>query len=106
MPAWWRSMFARTADARPDAIDVVRLRDDYEQLDDARLHALTRNLTGDSTDAASLAQTIAATAVVAERRLGLRLFGVQLAAAMALAQGKVVEMQTGEGKTLAAAPAI
>jgi preprotein translocase subunit SecA len=98
MRAWWRSLFARRPEIRPDAIDVARLRDEYDQLDDERLRVRAR--------AGAMPETIAATAVVAHRALGLRLFGVQLAAAMALAQGKVVEMQTGEGKTLAAVPAI
>ena len=37
------------------------------------------------------------------RTLGLELFDVQLLAGLALARGAVAEMQTGEGKTLAAA---
>jgi preprotein translocase subunit SecA len=56
--------------------------------------------------AASLNDVVAATAVLASRVLGFELFDVQLQAALALADGKVVEMQTGEGKTLAAVPAI
>lgn len=39
----------------------------------------------------------------AERRLGMRPFVVQLAGALALNQGYVAEMSTGEGKTLSAA---
>jgi preprotein translocase subunit SecA len=54
----------------------------------------------------SLTETIAVTAVAAERVLGLRMFDVQLRGALALAKGRIVEMQTGEGKTLAAVPAI
>ena len=38
----------------------------------------------------------------AKRTLGLRPFDVQVVAALALARGQAVEMQTGEGKTLAA----
>ena len=38
----------------------------------------------------------------AGRTVGLRPFDVQVVAALALARGRVVEMQTGEGKTLAA----
>ena len=34
------------------------------------------------------------------------MFDVQLHAALALADGKIVEMQTGEGKTVAAVPAV
>jgi preprotein translocase subunit SecA len=39
---------------------------------------------------------------MARRRLGLRPFDVQIIAALAMDEGAVVEMQTGEGKTLAA----
>ena len=38
----------------------------------------------------------------ARRRLGLRPFDVQIVAALAMDDGRIVEMQTGEGKTLAA----
>ncbi len=40
------------------------------------------------------------------RTLGLRHFDVQLMAAMSLAQGKIAEQKTGEGKTLSAVPAL
>ena len=53
-----------------------------------------------------LIQTIAATGVAAERILKLKLHDVQLAGALALSDGKIAEMQTGEGKTLAAVPAV
>jgi preprotein translocase subunit SecA len=56
--------------------------------------------------ASSLVEVVAATAVVVSRVLGLEMFDVQIRAALALAAGHVVEMATGEGKTLAAVPAI
>ncbi|MBI4065345.1 preprotein translocase subunit SecA [Candidatus Gottesmanbacteria bacterium] len=40
------------------------------------------------------------------RTLGLRLFDVQLIAAIALHKGKISEQKTGEGKTLSATPAL
>lgn len=40
------------------------------------------------------------------RTLGLRHFDVQLMAASVLAQGKIAEQKTGEGKTLSAVPAL
>jgi preprotein translocase subunit SecA len=40
------------------------------------------------------------------RAIGLRLYDVQLQAAIALFEGKVVEQKTGEGKTLSAVPAL
>ena len=55
--------------------------------------------------AMNLPEVIAITAVVAERVLGLKMFDVQFEGALALAAGKIAEMQTGEGKTLAAVPA-
>ncbi|MDP3994808.1 MAG: preprotein translocase subunit SecA, partial [bacterium] len=40
------------------------------------------------------------------RTLGMRLFDVQMMAAIALFEGKVAEQKTGEGKTLSAVPAL
>jgi preprotein translocase subunit SecA len=56
--------------------------------------------------ATELIDIFAATSVVAARVLGLEMFDVQLQGALALADGKITEMQTGEGKTLAAVPAV
>ncbi|HLK22703.1 MAG TPA: hypothetical protein VKT81_27345 [Bryobacteraceae bacterium] len=56
--------------------------------------------------ATSLVEVIAVTAVVAARVLGLEMFDVQLQGAAAMANGHIAEMQTGEGKTLAAVPAV
>lgn len=53
-----------------------------------------------------LIEVIAVTAIVAARVLGLVMFDVQLQGSIALAEGRIAEMQTGEGKTLAAVPAI
>jgi preprotein translocase subunit SecA len=49
-----------------------------------------------------LAETFAAGRETSRRLLGLRPFDVQLAGGIALHQGQVAEMATGEGKTLAA----
>ena len=92
-------MFSRRADTSVPAVDVHRLRDKYERKDDDALLACVTRAT--STD-----DVIAATAVLAQRAIGLRPFDIQLTAARALAGGHIVEMQTGEGKTLAAVPAI
>ena len=67
--------------------------------DDATLKAAAKQ-------SRSLIETVAVTAVAAERVLGLRMFDVQLHGALALAKGRIAEMQTGEGKTLASVPAI
>jgi len=51
-------------------------------------------------------ETFALTAAIAARVLGLTLFDVQMQGALAMQQGHIAEMQTGEGKTLAAVPAV
>ena len=53
-----------------------------------------------------VAEVFALAAAVAERLLGLKMFEVQIAGALALQRGAIAEMQTGEGKTLAAVPAV
>src|SRR5688572_17549603 len=53
-----------------------------------------------------LAETVAVVAIVVSRVLGLSMFDVQLHGAVVLAGGKIAEMQTGEGKTVAAVPAV
>jgi len=53
------------------------------------------------------AELFAAVREVAGREIGLRLFDEQIGAGLALTRGAVIEMPTGEGKTLAAvAPAV
>ncbi len=53
-----------------------------------------------------LIEVFSLAAVIAERVLGLRMFDVQISGALTLQRGAVAEMQTGEGKTLAAVPAV
>jgi preprotein translocase subunit SecA len=53
-----------------------------------------------------LLEAISIVAVVAAREVGLEMFDVQLRGALALARGRIAEMQTGEGKTLACTPAV
>jgi preprotein translocase subunit SecA len=75
----------------------------------ARIHEAWRELSIAPPDElrkrGDLIRTVAATAVAAERILGLKMHDVQLAGSLSLAGGKIAEMQTGEGKTLAAVPA-
>ncbi len=54
---------------------------------------------------ADIIETFALAAVIAARVLGMQMFDVQILGALALTRGHIVEMQTGEGKTLAAVPA-
>jgi preprotein translocase subunit SecA len=56
--------------------------------------------------ATDLLPFMAAVAVGASRVLGQDMYDVQLRGALALARGSIAEMQTGEGKTLAAVPAV
>jgi len=53
-----------------------------------------------------LLEVAAIVAVVASRVLSLDMFDVQLRGALSLARGRIAEMQTGEGKTLACTPAV
>jgi preprotein translocase subunit SecA len=72
----------------------------------ALAHATDPELKADAATHTGLLHTIAITAVVASRVLGQEMFDVQLQGALALARGNIAEMQTGEGKTLAAVPAV
>ena len=94
----FRPFFGRSSsDKTFDQITKARAR--FAKLKDDDLRSAGRR-------ASALVEIIAATAVVVSRVLGLNMFDVQIRAAIALAAGRVVEMATGEGKTLAAVPAI
>ena len=99
MRAWWRSLGVQPRSAAATVEEVRRAERDYSRLTDQRLDGAVR-------EAVTLPQLAAVTTVLVSRVLGFGLFDVQLQAALALADGKVVEMQTGEGKTVAAVPAI
>ena len=99
MRAWWRGLFARTASDEPTVDEVRRCQANYAQLADDELKTASRAAT-------TLPDVVAVTAVVAARVLGLQMFDVQLQGALTLAGGRIAEMQTGEGKTLAAVPAV
>jgi preprotein translocase subunit SecA len=77
-------------------------REELSGLTGDQLKSAARTLRGSP----NLIETLALTAVIAERILGLRMFDVQILGALALVRGHIVEMQTGEGKTLAAVPAV
>ena len=84
---------------------VVRRREELRALADGELRVAAARLREHSA-APHVAETFALAAVAAERVLGLRLFDVQILGALVLQRGDIAEMQTGEGKTLAAVPAI
>jgi preprotein translocase subunit SecA len=95
----FRPLFSQSTSTEDKIHSINRRRDELANASDEEL----KNLNNRSTD---LLETIAITAVVAARVLGLVMFDVQLQGALALAHGKIAEMQTGEGKTLAAVPAV
>jgi preprotein translocase subunit SecA len=99
MRTWWRSILTPGTDAHSEIDEVHRLRGEYARLDDGALPEARAR-------ASSLPEVVALTAVAALRATGMRMFDVQLEGALALGNGKIVEMQTGEGKTLAAVPAV
>ncbi|MGB8852494.1 MAG: preprotein translocase subunit SecA [Pirellulales bacterium] len=77
-----------------------------EALDDVALKRLGRSLSyrakaGEPVDSL-LVDCFAATREAGRRRLGMRHYDVQLLAGAALVHGAILEMQTGEGKTLVA----
>jgi preprotein translocase subunit SecA len=84
---------------------VVRRREELRALGDSQLRIATGQLRGNG-NIADVVETFALAAVAAERVLGMRLFDVQILGALVLQRGDIAEMQTGEGKTLAAVPAI
>jgi preprotein translocase subunit SecA len=94
-----KALFALSRHDTRDVAKINALREEYSRLADPELARLAQNT-------AELLPLLAATAVIAERVLGERMFDVQLRGALALARGSIAEMQTGEGKTLTAVPAI
>lgn len=77
-----------------------------QQLTDDELKAKTdefkQRLTGDETLETIMCEAFAVAREACRRVLGMRPFDVQVIGAIALHKGKIAEMKTGEGKTLAA----
>ena len=94
--------FSKRVDAKPDLVAFHRAWAElstYSQQDlDGKVHALRAKPV--------LTESVAVACEAARRALGLELFDEQILGALALAQGCIVEMQTGEGKTLAAVPTV
>ncbi|MEQ8515379.1 MAG: preprotein translocase subunit SecA, partial [Chromatocurvus sp.] len=85
---------------------INALEESMQALSDAELAACTGTLrerceAGESLDA-MLPEAFAVVREVSQRVLGMRHFDVQLIGGMALHEGKIAEMKTGEGKTLVA----
>lgn len=90
---------ASAEDRKKSIAHITSRRNQLRDLSDQELKKRARN-------ASALPDTFAVTAVVAERLLGYKMFDVQIHCALALSDGKIAEMQTGEGKTLSAVPAV
>src|SRR5512134_221387 len=84
---------------------IADLEPDVQKLSDAELRAKTDELRARVEEGADLDDLVDETFAIAReagvRTLGLRMFDVQLVGAMTLHEGRVAEMKTGEGKTLA-----
>ena len=89
-----------------DVEEVSALEPEVEKLSDDELRAKTEEFRGRLSEGETLDDILfEAFAVVREaskRTLGMRPFDVQVMGGIALHQGKISEMKTGEGKTLAA----
>lgn len=89
-------------DVRPRPVGhraIHTMRAPFARLSDAELRAA-------ASESEDLPRWIALAATAAFRILGQDMYDVQLRGALALARGAIAGMQTGEGKTLAAVPAI
>jgi preprotein translocase subunit SecA len=94
-----RNLFRDSAESESLVPSINNRRAQLRALSDAELKAVDWR-------AMILPDVFALCALVAERVIGLKMFDVQFEGALALARGKIAEMQTGEGKTLAAVPAV
>ena len=99
MSSLLNSVFAPSRRDVSDIRKINQMRLEFDRISEDELQALGRQTE-------NLHELFAITAVLASRILGQAMFDVQLRGALALVRGSVAEMQTGEGKTLAAVPAI
>ncbi|HLJ28821.1 MAG TPA: accessory Sec system translocase SecA2 [Candidatus Angelobacter sp.] len=95
----FRALFGVRSSLQSAIGRINKIRADLVSLNDNELRHFAQSSTG-------RLETMAAAAVVAHRLLGLEMFDVQLHGALAMTEGRIAEMQTGEGKTLAAVPAV
>lgn len=97
MYAFLRSLFVRRDSARRQVQEINALRAELARQSDADLRSRAQGASG-------RLELMAATAVVAARVLGQEMFDVQLRGALALTEGRIAEMQTGEGKNSGGCP--
>ncbi len=111
MLEWLKKLLGNSNDAEVKKLDkivdqVEALEDSYKKLTDAQLRAKTdefrARLQKGETEDDILPEAFATVREGAVRILGQRAFRVQLMGGLALHQGRIAEMKTGEGKTLTA----
>ena len=96
------TLFERLFGSGQIAREIEHINRRRGELSSASIEALREAFTASD----DLLETVAIVSVVAQRVLGLSMFDVQLRGALSLARGRIAEMQTGEGKTLACTPAV
>lgn len=107
---FWKMLGASTDKDQASSMSRVTASADFDakakDLDDEQLRKAAQLLElGDLAEAADVPQFLAIVREASERATGLRPFDVQLLGALRMMAGDVVEMATGEGKTLAGAVA-
>ncbi|MEW5809814.1 MAG: accessory Sec system translocase SecA2 [Actinomycetota bacterium] len=105
---FWKLLGASTDRNQNRSMEQVRAAADFDakaaELDDEKLtKAATLLQLEDLADSADIPQFLAIAREASERATGLRAFDVQLLGAQRMLAGDVVEMATGEGKTLSGA---
>lgn len=105
---FWKAMGAQSERNNKKSKAVVTAADsaveDIANLSDAEVAATARECVKDG-KIADKSRFLAALAVASERKLGIRPFTVQSQAVLRLLEGDVIQMATGEGKTLVGAMA-
>ena len=105
---FWRLLGASTDKNRSRSLTQVTASDEYSEeaadLNDAKLRKAAGLLElGDLAESEDIPQFLAIAREAGERATELRPFDVQLLGALRMLAGDVIEMATGEGKTLAGA---
>lgn len=105
---FWRLLGASTEKEQQRSLTEVATSSEYDEkaagLDDEQLRKAAGLLNlSDLAESADIPQFLAIAREAAERSTGLRPFDVQMLGALRMLAGDVIEMATGEGKTLAGA---
>ncbi len=105
---FWKLLGASTEKNRSRSLAEVTAAAEYDEkaagLDDEQLSKAAQLLNlDDLADSADIPQFLAIARETADRSIGLRPFDVQLHGALRMLAGDVIEMATGEGKTLSGA---